>query len=67
MSGQIVGISSLSGKFSIPYRSSYVSSKHALIGLMDSLRTELHPYGIKICNVMPGFIKTNISKNALTR
>ena len=64
-SGQIVGISSLSGKLSTAYRSSYGGSKHAFIGIMDSLRTELQPHGIKVCNVMPGYIKTNLSKNAL--
>jgi dehydrogenase/reductase SDR family protein 7B len=65
-SGQIVGISSLSGKISTAYRSSYGGSKHALIGILDSLRTEFQPYGIKVCNVMPGYIKTNISKNAMS-
>ncbi len=37
--GQIVGISSASGKLSPAYRSSYGGSKHALIGIFDSLRT----------------------------
>ena len=63
--GQIVGISSLAGKLATAYRTSYAGSKHAFIGIMDSLRTELKPYGIRVCNIMPGYIKTNISKNAL--
>lgn len=65
-SGQIVGISSLAGKLATAYRTSYSGSKHAFIGILDSLRTELRPYGIRVCNVMPGYIKTNISKNALS-
>ena len=64
-SGQIVGITSVGGKISTPNRTSYAGSKHAFIGILDSLRTELKPHNIKVCNVMPGFIKTNLSVNAL--
>jgi len=64
-SGQIVGISSVAGKLGAAYRTSYTGTKHALIGILDSLRTELKPYNVKVCNVMPGYIKTNVSKNAL--
>ena len=38
-SGQIVGITSAAGKLSTAYRSSYAGSKHAFIGILDSLRT----------------------------
>ena len=38
-SGQIVGISSVAGKLATTYRSSYSGSKHALIGIFDSLRS----------------------------
>lgn len=65
-SGQIVGISSQAGKLATAYRTSYAGSKHALIGILDSLRTELRPFGIKVCNVMPGYIRTNLSKNAMS-
>ena len=65
-SGQIIGVSSQSGKISTAFRTSYAGSKAAFIGIMDSLRSELRPYGIRVCNIMPGYIKTNISKNALS-
>ena len=64
-SSQIVGITSVQGKLATSYRSSYASTKHALIGILDSLRSELHPYNIKVTNIMPGYVLTNISKNAL--
>lgn len=64
-SGQIVGVSSAAGKLSSAYRSSYAGSKHAFIGIMDSLRTEFAPYGIGVCNIMPGYIRTNLSINAM--
>jgi short-subunit dehydrogenase len=65
-SGQIVTITSMVGKFGTPLRSTYSASKHALHGFMDSLRAELYENGIKVCLICPGFIKTNVSLNALT-
>ena len=64
-SGQIAIVSSLVGKFGTPYRSGYAASKHALHGFFDSLRAEL-PKSITITMICPGFIKTNVSINALT-
>lgn len=63
-SGQIVGVTSIAGKLSTAFRSSYSGSKHAFIGILDSLRSELRPFGINVCNLMPGYIKTNLAKNA---
>ncbi len=63
--GHIVIISSLVGKFGTKFRSTYSASKHALHGYFDSLRTEINPK-IKISIICPGFIKTNVTINALT-
>ena len=64
-SGHIVGITSVAGKLASTHRSSYAGSKHALIGILDSMRAELRDEGIAVTNVMPGYIATNLSKNAL--
>ncbi len=64
-SGHIVSISSVAGKFGPPMRSAYCGAKHAVIGFMDSLRAEVHNDNIKVLNVTPGSVKTNISVNAL--
>ena len=64
-SGHIVIISSLVGKFGTKFRSAYAASKHALHGYFDSLRSEIDPE-IKISIICPGFIKTNVTLNALT-
>ncbi len=64
--GQIVVISSVSGKLGTPLRSSYAASKHALHGYFDSLRAELHREKIAITLICPGYIQTNVSLNALT-
>jgi dehydrogenase/reductase SDR family protein 7B len=63
--GHIVTMSSLVGKVGSPMRSGYAASKHALHGFFDSLRAEVNDDGIKVLMVCPGFIKTNISLNAL--
>lgn len=63
-SGHIIGITSAAGKLATTYRSSYAGTKHAFIGILDSLRSEFHEYGIKVTNIMPGYVLTNISKNA---
>jgi len=64
--GQIIVISSLMGKFAAPLRSGYAASKHGLHGFFDALRMELDDYNIKVLMVCPGFVKTNISINAIT-
>ncbi len=63
--GHIVVISSVTGKIGTPYRSSYAASKHGLHGFFDSLRAEESKNGIRVSLVCPGYIRTDISKNAL--
>jgi short-subunit dehydrogenase len=64
-SGHIVVTSSVMGKFGTRLRSSYAASKHALHGYFDSLRQEVFDDNINVSLVCPGFIKTNVTKNAL--
>ena len=64
--GHIVTITSLTGKFGSPYRTSYAATKHALHGFFDSLRAELSDTHLRVTLICPGFIRTSISLNALT-
>lgn len=64
-SGHIIVTSSVMGKFGTHLRSSYAASKHALHGYFDSLRHEVYEDNINVSLVCPGFIKTNVTKNAL--
>lgn len=64
--GHFVVTTSIVGKIGTPLRSSYAASKHALHGFFDSLRAENNQQNIKVTLVCPGFVNTNISKNALT-
>jgi len=64
--GQIIVVSSLTGKFSTPLRSGYAASKHALHGFFDALRAENWRHGLRVTIVCPGYVRTQVSVNALT-
>lgn len=64
-SGHLVVTSSVMGKFGTRLRSTYAASKHALHGWFDSLRQEVHEHNIHITMVCPGFVKTDVTLNAL--
>lgn len=57
-SGRIVNITSIGGKIGEPFGSWYHATKFAVEGLSDSLRMELHPFGIDVVIIEPGAIKT---------
>ncbi|XP_061829942.1 dehydrogenase/reductase SDR family member 7B [Nerophis lumbriciformis] len=65
-SGHVVVISSVQGKMAIPYRSAYSASKHATQAYFDCLRAEVERYGISVTVISPGYIRTNLSVNAVT-
>ncbi len=65
-SGHIVPISSVVGYVGTPLRSTYAASKHALRGFFDSLRAEVAKDGIVVTIICPGYVRTNVSRNALT-
>lgn len=64
--GHHVIVTSTVGIINTPYRSGYGASKHALHGFYDVLRAEHHDDNIKVSIILPGYIKTQISLNALT-
>ena len=64
--GQVVVISSIQAKVGVPFHSGYSASKHALEGLVDTLRSELHGTGINFLQVYPDWIRgTGMRQNAL--
>ena len=63
--GHIVPITSVIGYVAIPTRSAYAASKHALHGFFESLRAETAKDGIAITIVVPGYVRTKVSENAL--
>lgn len=65
-SGHIVCVSSVQGLVALPQRSAYSASKHALQAFCDSMRAEVAKDNIHVTVVSPGYIRTNLSVNALT-
>lgn len=63
--GQIVGVSSLTGKTGVPTRSIYAASKHAMAGFFDSLRIELKEKGVAVTMIYPGFVASEVRERAL--
>ena len=58
--GHIVNISSIFGIYAAPQVTAYVASKFAVLGLSQSLRTELAPHRIGVTAICPGMINTSI-------
>lgn len=63
--GHFAVVTSLMGKFGSPYRSGYCGAKHALHGFFDVLRMEHERDGVQVTLVCPGFVRTDIARNAL--
>lgn len=60
-SGFILNITSLAGFMGLPFRGFYSASKGALELMTEALRMETRSFGIKISNLAPGDIATNIA------
>lgn len=63
--GHFVVITSVTGKVGTKLRSGYSASKHALHGFFDALRAEEFDRGIRVTLACPGFVRTDVSRNAL--
>ncbi len=63
--GQVVGVSSLTGKTGVPTRTVYAASKHAMAGFFDSLRIELKEKKVAVTMIYPGFVYTEVRSRAL--
>jgi len=60
-SGKIVFISSIASLFSMPSSKIYSSSKRALNAYAEGIRYKYNKYGIKVINILPGFIKSELT------
>ena len=58
-SGRIINTSSVAGKAVIPFGGWYNVSKYSVEALSDALRIEVKPFGIRVCLIEPGGIKTD--------
>ena len=60
-SGRIIFVSSMMAAFSLPFQAFYGATKSAVNSLALSLRNEVAPFGIEICSLMPGDVKTGFT------
>jgi NAD(P)-dependent dehydrogenase (short-subunit alcohol dehydrogenase family) len=60
-SGILVMISSLGGLAGIPFQAFYSASKFALEGMMEALRMEVKPFGIRVVLIEPGNFCTGLT------
>jgi NAD(P)-dependent dehydrogenase (short-subunit alcohol dehydrogenase family) len=63
-SGHIFQVSSVGGRLAVPGNTPYHAAKWAVGGFSDSLALEVAPFGIKVCTLEPGGIRTNWSRRA---
>ncbi len=64
-SGRIAYVSSIAGLLGTQYRASYSAAKAAIHMWANSLRAEVAQEGVNVSVIFPGFVKTNVSFNAL--
>ncbi len=62
-SGHIINTSSAAGLVHAPTMSEYNAVKAAVVALSETLRHELHPFGVQVSVVCPTFFKTNLSES----
>ncbi|MFQ5898850.1 MAG: oxidoreductase [Candidatus Methylomirabilia bacterium] len=62
--GQIINISSAVGFVPVPFGALYSASKFALEGYTEALRHEVKPFNVHVSLVEPGFINTQLARNA---
>ncbi len=60
-SGRIINIGSVAAFFPLPFQSMYSAAKAAMYSMTCALRMELKPYGIDVCQIEPGDVKTGFT------
>src|SRR3954463_12689544 len=60
-SGHVVNLASVAGKGGFPHLATYCATKHAVVGLSESLRAELRDSGIEFTCVMPSLVDTELT------
>ncbi len=66
-SGHIFQVSSIGGRVTIPGNSPYHAAKWAVGGFSDSLAAEVGLFGVKVCTLEPGGMRTNFAQRAVEK
>ena len=65
--GRIVNIASLGGMLAIPFNTSYIASKFAVVGFSDSLRMEVEQAGISVTVICPSLVVTEFHERYMNK
>ncbi len=59
--GKLIAMSSLVGQIPFPFESIYTASKFAIEGMVDALRLEVEPFGIRVALIEPSQVSTKFA------
>ncbi|MEM8877399.1 MAG: SDR family oxidoreductase [Pseudomonadota bacterium] len=63
--GDVVLLGSIAGRYPLPNMAAYGITKAAIRALVNGLRLDLHGTGIRVTEVAPGRVETDINLNAM--
>jgi short-subunit dehydrogenase len=64
-SGHVINLASAAAKIGVPREAVYAASKHAVLGVSQSVRLELRGTGVDLSVVMPGLVRTDLAAGTL--
>jgi short-subunit dehydrogenase len=64
-SGHVINIASAAAKIGVPREAVYAATKHAVLGVSQSVRLELRGTGVELSVVMPGLVRTELATGTL--
>lgn len=59
--GRAIAVGSVAGAIPIPFQAYYSASKAAVGALFEAARSEVRPYGVTLCCLLPGDAKTGFT------
>jgi NAD(P)-dependent dehydrogenase (short-subunit alcohol dehydrogenase family) len=65
--GRIVTVASVAGLAGSRYTAAYAASKHAAVGLMRAVATEVAGRGVTANAVCPAFVRTEMTERSVAR
>jgi len=63
--GSIIFIASMASLFGVPNVFAYSAAKSAYLGMVRALATEVSPSGVRVNAIAPGWIETDMSRQAM--
>jgi NAD(P)-dependent dehydrogenase (short-subunit alcohol dehydrogenase family) len=65
--GHVINTSSIAGLVALPTLGIYTATKYAVVGISETLKGELAPFGIGVSVLCPSFVKTRLADSGRNR